>query len=401
MTSAVLTLNAGSSSIKFTLFEVEGSEQLHVVSAGEIEAIGSAPRFAARDPAGAVLAEWSSPDPEPTFESLVEKVVDWTETCLGGDTLIAVGHRVVHGGPDHHRPERVTPKLLVALDRLTPLAPLHEPHNVAPIRAIAAARPKLPQVVCFDTAFHRTMPAVARRFALPREYEAMGVRRYGFHGLSYEYIAKRLRAVAPDLAKGRVIAAHLGNGASLCALRQGRSIDTTMGFTPLDGLVMGTRCGNLDPAVILYLEQERGLTAKQVEDLLYRRSGLLGVSGGIASDMRTLLASTHLHAKDAIELFVFRIAREIGALTSSLGGLDGLVFTGGIGEHAPAIRELVCARVGWLGIKIDPDANARQAATISTSDSSVTVWVIPTDEEAMIARHTLDTIGATPRSDSR
>ncbi len=289
----------------------------------------------------------------------------------------------------------MTPELLAALDRLAPLAPLHEPHNIAPMRAIAAARPKLPQVACFDTAFHHAMPIVATRFALPREYEAAGVRRYGFHGLSYEYIAGRLRELAPDLAQGRVIAAHLGNGASLCAMLQGRSVDTTMGFTALDGLMMGTRCGNIDPGVILYLEEESGLTAKQVEDLLYRRSGLLGVSGGIASDMRTLLASADARAKDAIELFVYRIAREIGALTSSLDGLDGVVFTAGIGEHAPPIREMVCARLGWLGVALDPDANARSAAVISTPQSRVVVRVIPTDEEAMIARHTLETIAAT------
>ena len=392
MTDAVLTLNAGSSSIKFSLFEVDGSFSLRFVSRGEVEGIDSAPHFIVRDTADTVLAEQSWPDPHQSFQSLLEKVINWAETHLGGDRLMAVGHRVVHGGPDHYRSERVTPDLLTALDRLTPLAPLHEPHNIAPIRAIAVARPKLPQVACFDTAFHHTMPTVATRFALPRAYEHAGVRRYGFHGLSYEYIAGRLRDVAPELAKGRVIAAHLGNGASLCALRAGSSVDTTMGFTALDGLVMGTRSGNLDPGVILYLEEERGLTAKQVETLLYRQSGLLGVSGGIASDMRTLLASTDLHAKEAIELFVFRIAREIGALTSSLGGLDGLVFTAGIGEHAPAIREMVCARLGWLGVAFDREANRQNAALISTPQSRIAVRIVPTDEEVMLARHTVDTI---------
>ena len=368
------------------------------MSAGEVEGIGSAPHFIARDPVGAVLAEQRWPDPKQPFQRFLEAVIGWAERHLGADTLIAVGHRVVHGGPNHDRPERVTPELLSALDELTPLAPLHEPHNIAPIRAIAATRPKLPQVVCFDTAFHHTMPAVATRFALPRQYERAGVRRYGFHGLSYEYIARQLAKVAPELAKGRVIAAHLGNGASLCAMLNGGSIDTTMGFTALDGLVMGTRCGNLDPGVILYLEEERGLTAKQVEDLLYQRSGLLGVSDGIASDMRTLLVSADPCARDAIELFVYRIAREIGALTSSLGGLDGLVFTAGIGEHAPAIREMVCARLGWLGVDLDAVANGRNAAIISTPESRVSVRMIPTDEEAMIARHTLDTIERRPRT---
>jgi acetate kinase len=392
MADAVLTLNAGSSSIKFSLFEVDKSDQLTLVTRGEVEGIGSAPRFVARDPGGAVLADRSWADPTQDFQSLLEAAIGWVEGHLGADTLMAVGHRVVHGGPDHDRPERVTPNLLAALDKLTPLAPLHEPHNVAPIRAIATLRSRLPQVACFDTAFHHTMPAVAARFALPREYGEAGVRRYGFHGLSYEYIARRLRDVAPELAKGRAIAAHLGNGASLCAMSTGRSIDTTMGFTALDGLVMGTRCGALDPGVILYLEEERGLTTKQVEDLLYQKSGLLGVSGGIASDMRTLLASADSRAKEAIELFVYRIAREIGALTSSLGGLEGLVFTAGIGEHAPAIREMVCARLGWLGVGLDPAANAQNAAIISTPQSRISVRVIPTDEEAMIARHTLDII---------
>ena len=396
MVDAVLTLNAGSSSLKFSLFEVDGTASraprraLH----GEVEGIGSAPHMIVRDLSGAVLAEQRWPDSRHlAFSSLLEAVVGWAEGHLGADRLIAVGHRIVHGGPDHYRPERATAALLDGLDRLTPLAPLHEPHNIAPIRAIAAARPNLLQVACFDTAFHHTMPKVATRFALPPEYEQAGVRRYGFHGLSYEYIAGRLREIAPDLAKGRVIAAHLGNGASLCAMLDGHSVDTTMGFTALDGLVMGTRSGNLDPGVILYLEQERGLSANQVETLLYEQSGLLGVSGGLASDMRTLLASDDPHAKEAIELFVYRIAREIGALTSSLGGLDGLVFTAGIGENAPEIREKVCGRLGWLAVALDAEANRRNGALITTLDSDVAIHVIPTDEEAMIVRHTLDVAG--------
>jgi acetate kinase len=389
---AVLTLNAGSSSVKFALFTLSAADRLELASRGAVEGIGSAPRFVARSPAGAVLAEQGWPDAKLDFQSLLEAVINWVETHLGADTLIAVGHRVVHGGPDRYRPERVTADLLTALDRLTSLAPLHEPHNVAAIRAIVVARPNLPQVACFDTAFHRTMPKVATRFGLPREYEEAGVRRYGFHGLSYEYIARRLRDVAPDLANGRVIAAHLGNGASLCAMQHGASVDTTMGFTALDGLMMGTRCGNLDPGVILYLEEERGLSAKQVQDLLYRQSGLLGVSGGIASDMRSLLASPDPRAHEAIELFVFRIGREIGALTSSLGGLEGLIFTAGIGENAPEIRAMVCARLGWLGAQLDVEANARNEAVISTPQSGIRILVLPTDEEAMIAHHTLNTV---------
>ena len=397
MADAVLTLNAGSSSLKLSLNEIEAgaANSSRLVSRVEVEGVGSAPHFIACDPAGAVLAERRWPDPNEPFQSLLMAAIDWVEAHLGADKLVAVGHRVVHGGPDHYRPALVTPDLFDALDRLAPLAPLHEPHNLAPIRAIASARPGLPQVACFDTAFHHTMPKVATRFALPREYDDAGVRRYGFHGLSYEYVANRLREIDPRLAEGRVIAAHLGNGASLCAMRAGRSVDTTMGFSALDGLVMGTRCGDLDPGVILYLQQERGLTVKEVETLLYEQSGLLGVSGGIASDMRALLASPEVGAKEAIELFAYRIAREIGALTSSLRGLDGLIFTAGIGERAPAIRELVCARLAWLGVALDHEANARNADVISAPESRVVVRVIPTDEEAMIVRHTLETIGCT------
>lgn len=396
MPNAILTINAGSSSIKCSLFEVgkTASAETKLVSKGEIEGIGSAPHFIVRNPAGEILTEQRWPDPNPAFQFLLETIVDWAEAHLGADKLVAVGHRVVHGGPAHHRPERVTADLLRTLDRLTPLAPLHEPHNIAPIRAIAEVRPDLPQVVCYDTGFHHAMPRVATRFALPRDYDDSGVRRYGFHGLSYEYIAGRLRRIAPDLASGRVIAAHLGNGASLCAMRDGHSVDTTMGFTALDGLMMGTRSGNLDPGVVLYLEQERRLSAKDVETLLYKQSGLLGVSGGIASDMRTLQASADPHAQDAIELFVYRIVRELGGLTSVLGGLDALVFTAGIGEHAPAIREQVCARLGWLGVKLDEGANQRSAAVISMPESRVAVHVIPTDEEGMIAHHTLNLVGA-------
>jgi acetate kinase len=392
MTEAILTLNAGSSSLKFALFGMDDIGRLKLSLCGEIEEIPTEPHFTVRDTKDVVLADQRWPEAAGNFQPLFEKVIDWIETHGGKDRLIAVGHRVVHGGPDHVRPERVTPELLAALDLLTPLAPLHEPQNIAPIRAIAAARPDLPQVACFDTAFHHTMPVVASRFALPREYEAMGVRRYGFHGLSYEYIAGRLREIAPNLAKGRVIVAHLGNGASLCALRQGISIDTTMGFSALDGLVMGTRPGNLDPGVILYLLQQRGMTASAVEDLLYRRSGLLGVSGGIASDMRTLLASTDPRAAEAIELFTYRTTREAGALASSLGGLDGIVFTAGIGEHAPPIRAAVCAGLEWLGVVLDQAANDRNAPVISTAASAVEVRVVPTDEQSVIAHHALETL---------
>jgi acetate kinase len=392
MAEAILTLNAGSSSLKFAIFGVNGTGSLDLALRGEIDEIATHPRFTARDANGAVLADGRWPEAAGDFQLLFGKVIDWTEFHVGNHRLAAVGHRVVHGGPDHARPERVTPELLAALEQLTPLAPLHLSQNLAPIRAIAAARPSLSQVACFDTAFHRTMPTIASRFALPREYEAMGVRRYGFHGLSYEYIAGRLSEIAPDLVAGRVIVAHLGNGASLCALQQGRSIDTTMGFSALDGLMMGTRPGTLDPGIILFLQQERGMTVSEVEDLLYRRSGLLGVSGGIASDMRALLASTDPRAAEAVELFAYRIAREAGALASSLGGLDGVVCTAGIGEHAPPVRAAICARLKWLGIVLDQAANERGDAVISAPESRVEVRVIPTDEERMIAIHTRDTI---------
>ena len=391
MPDAVLALNAGSSSVKFALFEIGGAGALTRVAHGQIEAIGSAPHFHAEDAAGEVLADeaWQAG----TQESLLSSLLGFVDGHLGADRLRAAGHRVVHGGTDFTRPAMVNDAVLGALEALAPLAPLHQPHNLAPIRAIAAARPGLPQVACFDTAFHHTMPTLATRFALPPEYEARGVRRYGFHGLSYEFIARRLARLAPRLLAGRVIVAHLGNGASLCAMRGGRSVDTTMGFTALDGLVMGTRCGAIDPGVVLHLIARLGMRAQAVEDLLYNRSGLLGVSG-ISNDMRALLGSDARRAREAVALFVFRLAREAGALAGTLGGLDGLVFTAGIGEHAPAIRQMACERLGWLGVRLDAAANARGEAVVSAPDSQVEVRVIPTNEEEMIARHTLEALGA-------
>jgi acetate kinase len=389
MADAILSLNAGSSSIKFALFTLQPAQRLGLASSGLIEGIGTAPRFTAHDSAGAVLDEKSWPDDASRdHAALLGGLIEWIDGRLGGDRLVAVGHRVVHGGRDFSAPLRLTGEVIASLERLTPLAPLHQPHSLAPIRAIGALRPGLPQIACFDTAFHRTMPDVAARFALPRAYEDEGVRRYGFHGLSYEYIAQRLREVAPDLAAGRVIVAHLGNGASLCALRDGQSVGTTMGFTALDGLVMGTRCGSLDAGVVLYLLQQKGLSPDAVEDVLYRRSGLLGVSG-LSSDMRDLLASEDKRAREAIELFVFRIAQEAAALLPLLDGLDGLVFTAGIGERAAPIRAAVCARLAWLGAAIDDSANERHADRIGAPHSRIDLRVIPTDEEAMIARHTL------------
>jgi acetate kinase len=393
MPDALLTLNAGSSSVKFSVFEGLSEPSPRLSLRGQIDKIDSRPRFAAEDAAGAVLADESWSDSGLDYDRLLSKAVDWAESHLGGDKLVAVGHRVVHGGAKRDRAALVTDQLIDELAALAPLAPLHQPHNLAPMRAIARSHPRLPQAACFDTAFHHSMPTVAARFALPRELEAAGVRRYGFHGLSYDYISRRLREGAPRLAAGRVVAAHLGNGASLCALSDGRSLDTTMTFTALDGLPMGTRCGALDPGVIFFLAEERGLTIKEIEELLYEKSGLLGVSGGLSSDMRTLLASADPRAADAIDLFAFRIARETGALASSLGGLDGFVFTAGIGENAAPIRAQVCERLAWLGAELDEAANEKNASVISLPSSRVEIRVIPTSEETTIARQTIEIVG--------
>ncbi len=384
MTGSILTLNAGSSSLKFALFE---RETLAATLRGEIENLGDAPHLVARDGLGVVLAErrWSAGLEQP-FDVALHALLDLAEQQLGVDDLDAVGHRVVHGGAVHVAPERVSPALIAALEALTPLDPLHMPYNLAPMRAVADARPGLVQVACFDTAFHHTLPPVAQMFALPQEISALGVRRYGFHGLSYEYIASRLEAVSPKLAQGRVIAAHLGSGASLCAMQGGVSIETTTGFSALDGLVMATRCGRIDPGVLLYLGQQ-GHGFADIESMLYRRSGLLGVSG-ISGDVRVLLASDAPAARAALDLFAYRIAGEAGSLASALGGIDGLVFTAGVGEHAAPARAAVCARLEWMGVRLDQAANAAGAALISAPDSQVEIRVIATDEEAMLAHHT-------------
>jgi acetate kinase len=385
MKGSILSLNAGSSSIKFALFDTEAD--LKATVRGEIENLDSEPHMIARDEAGRVLIEKYLPA---GFDLALHTLLDFADAHLGRDGLTAVGHRVVHGGADHIGPELITPELLAALERLTPLDPLHMPENLAPMRLVATARPGLTQVACFDTAFHHTMPAVATRFALPRAVSADGVRRYGFHGLSYEYIASCLAEVSPALAGGRVIVAHLGSGASLCALKNGVSIETTTGFSALDGLMMATRCGLLDPGVLLYLGRQ-GRSFADIEAMLYHKSGLVGVSG-ISGDVRTLLASNDPHAVEAIDLFTYRIASQAGALISALGGLDGFVFTAGIGEHAPPIRAAVCERLGWLGLRLDPAANAAGAERIGTPDSAIDVRVIATNEEVMIARHTQSAI---------
>jgi acetate kinase len=382
----ILTLNAGSSSIRFALFTPAADEPVQTV-AGKIEGIGTAPHLIARDADGTVVSERRWDDGAAmAHEAFLADLLDWVDHHLDREGLRAVGHRVVHGGADLIEPARITPSLLRAIEALCPLAPLHQPHNIAAIKAVAAARPELAQVACFDTAFHHTQSAVATRFAIPRRLEEEGVRRYGFHGLSYEYVARRLVAIDPAAAQGRVIVAHLGNGASLCALAGGKSVDTTMSFTALDGLVMGTRCGTIDPGVLLYLAQ-KGMSVDAIEHLLYEQSGLLGVSG-VSSDMRVLLDSDDPRAEAAIDLFAYRAARESGALVASLGGLDTFVFTAGIGENAPAIRARIGARLEWLGLRIDAEANEAGRPVISAPDSRIVVRVLPTDEERMIAVHT-------------
>jgi len=390
MADAVLTLNAGSSSIKFALFDT--AAPLTRIAAGAVANIGATPQFLVRDAAGATIFEktWAH-GAKLSHEDLLGPVLDWIDHHLGEAQLVAAGHRIVHGGENFFQPALLDDKALAELAKLSPLAPLHQPHNLAAVAALRALRPSLPQIGCFDTAFHNGMPAVATRLALPRALRESGIRRYGFHGLSYEYIAGRLREVAPKRAAGRVIAAHLGNGASVCAMRDGKSQDSSMGFTGLDGLIMGTRCGIIDAGVLLYLLQAQAMTPADLSALLYQQSGLLGLSG-ISADMRLLLASDVPAAAEAVESFAYAASRQIAALTVSLGGLDGLVFTAGIGERAPPIRDKICARLAWLGIEIDAAANAENAGLISTPSSAIEVRVIPTDEEAMIARHTVTTL---------
>ncbi|MGZ5908076.1 MAG: acetate/propionate family kinase [Reyranella sp.] len=390
MTGCIAVLNAGSSSIKFALYDAahDGPLLFH----GQVENIGLAAHLAATDASGTTVAERRWGKGELDHHGATDEILKLGQELLLGRPVIAFGHRVVHGGTEFAAPVRVDASVMAALEKLVPLAPLHQPHNLAPIEAIAAALPDMPQIACFDTAFHRSQAALAQEFALPRELTAAGVRRYGFHGLSYDFIVSRLGEIDPALARSRLVIAHLGNGASLCAVAQGRSVASTMGFTAVDGLMMGTRSGALDPGVLLYLMQERGFDAKAIEDLIYRRSGLLGVSG-ISSDMRTLRQSKAPEAAAAIALFVYRIVREVGSLAAALGGLDGLVFTAGIGEHDPATRAEVAAGCGWLGLKLDSALNTLGSGRISADGASVSAWVVPTDEERMIARYTSRALG--------
>ena len=415
MSQGLLVINAGSSSIKFSVFALpaDGGD-LALVCRGLQENLGEEnPHFKAFDHGGRVLTDIRPAPPSGKYRKLgpdfrrrandtrpsaagdevydhraaLRDLLSWLGTVPGLPEVIAAGHRVVHGGKEFSDPQRLTPEIMARLETFVPLAPLHQPHNLAGIRALTAVRPDLPQIGCFDTAFHHGQPALARLFALPLVYRQEGVQRYGFHGLSYEYIAGALAETSGTSATGRVAVAHLGNGASMCAMRDGQSVASTMGFTAVEGLPMGTRSGSLDPGVLLYMIERHGMGARDLTNLLYKQSGLLGLSG-ISNDMRELLASADPNAKLAVDYFTYRIARELGSLAAALGGLDALVFTGGIGEHAAAVREQVCALSAWLGIELDAAANAEHRSRISAPASRVTVWVLPTNEELIIARHT-------------
>jgi acetate kinase len=387
MDQLALVLNSGSSSLKFAVFRAADGADWPLLVRGNLEGIGTAPHMAARDDAGTSLAPPAPPAQVNDAAGALDHVLAWLRTRFPAAQVCGVGHRVVHGGPRHVGPALVTPDVLAELRKLIPFAPLHQPYNLAAIEALAERRPEVPQVACFDTSFHHSLPAVAKLVPLPEELRRGGVQRYGFHGLSYEYIASALPQVAPQIAAGRVIVAHLGSGASLCALRAGVSVENTFGFTALDGLCMGTRPGRVDPGVILYLFQGLGLSPKEVETILYKKSGLLGISG-ISNDMRDLEKSREEAARLAVDYFVYRVAQEVGGLAASLGGLDALVFTAGIGENSPIIRRRICEACAWLGIALDEAANGGSATRISTPASTVSAWVIPTNEELMIARHT-------------
>ncbi len=383
---AVLTLNAGSSSLKFALYDAEGDQP---IAEGIVDRIGAnQAEIKLKDAAGADLPVVNIPLVD--HAQAIRAVLDSLNAAFPGKKLGAIGHRVVHGGTEFDRPTVVDDAVLAKLEALAPFAPLHQPHNLAGIRAAMAAYPGVPQIACFDTAFHRSHPWVNDTFALPREYYDRGVRRYGFHGISYDYITSELQARAPLIAAGRVVVAHLGNGASMCAIQHGRSVASTMGFSALDGLPMGTRSGQVDPGVLLYLMDQEGMDAEAISDMLYRRSGLLGLSGGLSNDMRTLEASDAPEAAEAIDYFVFRIQRELGAMAASMGGIDALVFCGGIGENSRLIRARVCERTEWMGIEIDHARNAENATIISSDLSRAKVMVIPTDEGLVIARAARD-----------
>jgi acetate kinase len=394
----IAVLNAGSSSVKFALYEAGDTGAL--LFRGQVEQLGLAPRMKVVDAEGETVTRRRWTNDQLDHRRATEEILKLGRELLAGRPVLGIGHRVVHGGTRFDAPARIDAEVLKYLATLVPLAPLHQPHNLAPIEAIAEAAPHLPQVACFDTAFHRSQTALAENFALPRDLTAAGVRRYGFHGLSYDYIVTHLAETMPMLARSRLVIAHLGNGASLCAVADGKSVASTMGFTALDGLMMGTRTGALDPGVLLYLVMERRMSAKDIEDLLYRKSGLLGVSG-ISSDMRTLRQSSEPEAAEALALFVYRIVREIGSMAAALGGIDGLVFTAGIGENDAATRSEVAAGCRWLGLALDEERNKRGETRLHAEGSRLTAWVVPTDEERMIARYTGRLLAAGPGSTLR
>jgi acetate kinase len=386
MSKTMLALNAGSSSIKFGLFDMIGARPAYLF-AGEISDTGHKPHLKVKDMQGRSVLDRDWPAPRKQTD-ILNDILEWTDQKAGSGGLAAVGHRIVHGGSQFVAPVRLTSKTIDELARLTPMAPLHQEACLSPARMLLSLRPDLMQVGCFDTAFHAALEPPVSRFAIPRSYEERGIRRYGFHGLSYEFIAGKLQEISPNLASKRIVVAHLGGGASLCAMRDGRSVDTTMGFTPLDGVMMGTRCGTIDPGILLYLQRESGMSAEELEQLLYHRSGLLGVSG-VSSDMRTLLSSSDPRAAEAIDLFAFEAAKAICAMALTLEGLDCLVFTGGIGEHAAKVRAVICNRLRWLGLELDPKANDGDADLVSSGSSSVEIRVIATSEETTVARHVL------------
>jgi acetate kinase len=393
MDDYAIVVNAGSSSLKFCIYRRPQTGRWALDSRGQVEGIGTAPRLRVSDGQSHSLAD-SALDRLVVRDATtaLDAVATWLRSHYGPSRILAVGHRVVHGGARFTGPARVTPEVVDALRALIPLAPLHQPYNVAVIEAVSVALPDVPQVACFDTSFHRGRPEVAEIVPLPKHIRDAGVQRYGFHGLSYEYIASVLPQVAPEIAEGRVIVAHLGSGASMCAMKQRRCVDSTLGFTALDGLCMGTRPGTLDPGVMLHLFQGLGLDADAVETMVYKKSGLLGISG-ISNDMRVLLSSTEPSARLAVDYFVYRAAKEIGALASVLGGIDALVFTAGIGENSPEIRRRICEASAWLGIEFDPEANRGTGPRISRAGSRVSAWVVPTNEELIIARHTASVLG--------
>jgi acetate kinase len=390
MADTILVVNAGSSSIKFSVYGVGGaSSNLTLSVKGQVDAIGTHPRLRAHDAGGRSLVDQTFPVSEiPDVGVAMERVAAWLRERFAGEVPAAVGHRVAHGGSDYAAPVAVDDEILKTLERFVPLAPLHQPHNLRPIRAIRQRFPRTLQVACFDTAFHRGHPDVADRFAIPEALYREGVRRYGFHGLSCEYIARALPRVAPEIAQGAVVIAHLGSGASMCAVKGGRSVDSTMAFTALDGLPMGTRCGRIDPGVLLYLVSEKGYGANELEHLLYHEAGLRGLSG-ISNDVRDLLASEDPRARLALDYFVYRVTQELGALAAAMEGIDAVVLTAGISENSPEMRARICARAAWLGLRLDETANRAGGPRLSTPDSRVSAWVIPTDEERMIAEHTL------------